>query len=200
MVRAVFFDFYSVWTPDKFGYYLALAQQTSPELGKQMYDMLERYYHGQVDIEYVSDTFRVRLGHPDLGLSQFKLDESNIAPDIVNFMRDLHGHFLKIGILANLGNQEYQLLSQFNERNQVFEVIASPLSLQSSSSLLSKEVFSLALQAIGEPPQSCLLVSGNPYYLAFAASLDLATLQFEGLPQLEQAISTILSSEQPPAA
>ncbi len=197
MIRAVFFDFYSVWTPDKFSYYLAAAQQNGPKIYKEMSDIVEGYYHGTVDINTVADNFRAKLGHPDISAALFKMQASDVSSEIVNFMRELHGHFLKLGILANLGQQELALLTEFNEHNQVLEVIASPLSLQLPQPLMSKEVFSAALQAIGEPLASCLLVSGKLEYLQFAASLGMQTVQFEGFSDLRQAINKIVDSDLP---
>lgn len=197
MIRAIFFDFYSVWTPDKFSYYLANAQLNSPEVYKKLYDIIEKYYHGEVDINYVADAIRVNLGHQDVTAEIFKLSETSISPEITNFIRELHAHFIKIGILANLGHQEYELLNNFNEHNQLFETIASPLTLGIKSSLLNPEVFVKALQAIGEPPDSCLIISGNPYILAFAYSLGIATLQFEGLAKLETSLQHIMTSDIP---
>jgi FMN phosphatase YigB (HAD superfamily) len=197
MIRAVFFDFYSVWTPDKLSYYLAVAEQNGPEVHKQLTDVVENYYHGKLSIENVADTFRVKLGHPDLSVKQFKLQESDVSPEIIDFMRNLHGHFLKIGILANLGLQEYGLLNNFNSHNQLFEVIASPLTFKTDAPLLSQEVFSQALQSIGEPLHSCLFVSGNLTYLEFATSLGIGVVQFEGFTQLKKYLDQLLASEQP---
>lgn len=197
MIRAVFFDFYSVWTPDKLSYYLATAQQSSPEVYKQASDIVEEYYHGKIDINYLADSFRIKLGHPDISVDQFKLSEASVSQDIVNFMRGLHGHFLKVGILANLGNQEAQYLNHFNEQNQAFEVIASPLTFQSDKPLLSKEVFAQALQTIGEPPDSCLWVSGNLAYLQFASNLGIGVVQYEGFPQLKVYLDKIIASDLP---
>lgn len=196
MIRAVFFDFYSVWTPDKIAYYLATAQLMGPEVYKALTDVVEQYYHGQIDITKLADTFRVRLGHSDITENQFLLSEASISPTIINFMRGLHSHFLKVGILANLGTQEYRLLQRFNETNQLFETIASPLSLQTAAPLLSTEVFAAALSNIGEPPDSTLLVSGSLPYLLFGANAGIHTLQFEGFANLEQSIQQLLN--QPP--
>jgi len=198
MIRAIFFDFYSVWTPDKFGYYLANAQLNGPEVYKEMYDLMEKYYHGQVDLSIVAETFQSRLGHPDITVGTLTLSKDSVSPEINNFMRGLHGHFVKVGVFANLGLQETQLLNDFNAENQLFETIASPLSLKTTQTLLSQEVFAGALQAIGEPPESTLIVSGNPYTLAFARNFGINTLQFEGLPKLEQTLAQILSSDIPP--
>jgi FMN phosphatase YigB (HAD superfamily) len=198
MIRAIFFDFYSVWTPDKFGYYLANAQLNGPEVYKQMYDLMEQYYHGQVDVSIIAETFQTRLGHPDITVETLRLSKDSISPEITNFIRGLHGHFVKVGVFANLGMQENQLLSDFNKDTQLFEVIASPLSLNTTQPLLSQEVFAGALQAIGEPPESTLIVSGNPYILAFAKNFGINTLHFEGLPKLEQTLAQILSSDIPP--
>ncbi len=197
MIRAIFFDFYSVWTPDKFSFYLAAAEQNGPEVYKELYDLVEQYYHGEVAIDYVTESFRVKLGHPDIGINQFKLQESDISPQIIDFMRNLHGHFVKLGVLANMGLQEYELLSNFNVHNQVFEVITGPLPLKLKAPLLSKEVFAQALQAIGEPPKSCLIISGNVPYLEFATSLGIGVLQFGGLPALQQTLDQMLAKDIP---
>jgi FMN phosphatase YigB (HAD superfamily) len=197
MIRAVFFDFYSVWAPDRFSYYLANAQLNGPEVFKSLYDSLEQYYHGQLDVDQIAETFRYKLGHPDITSSALTLSEASISPEIVNFMRSLHSHFLKIGMLANLGAQEDKIIRAFNDHNQLFEVIASPLSVGSNATLLSREVFGKAIQAIGESPSSCLYVSGNPYYLAYAANFEIQTLQFGGLPQLQETLNQMLAKDIP---
>src|ERR1700689_5262046 len=110
MIRAIFFDFYGVWTPDVFSQYLAEAQQQGPKVAGELEYIANQYFHGQVDVNYVADAFRFKLSRPDIDSSQFTLNETAIFPTIVDFMRNLHGHFLKIGILANLGTQEYELL------------------------------------------------------------------------------------------
>lgn len=194
MIRAVFFDFYTVWTPDRFSYYLAAAQMVGPEVYKEAYDTVNKYFHGETDINGVADFFRVRLGHPDITAELFKLSQESIAPAIIDLMRNLHAHFLKVGVLGNLGRQEVLLLNNFNEQNQLFEMIASPLSLQTKAPLLSREVFVKALNGIGEPPAQTLLVSGNPLILDFAKSLDINTLQFEGLPKLQTSLDQIATT------
>jgi FMN phosphatase YigB (HAD superfamily) len=197
MIRAIFFDFYSVWTPDKMSYYLALAQQNGPETYKEMTDLVESYYHGKIDILQLADTLRVRLGHNDITDKIFYLDERNISPEIVNFMRDLHAHFLKLGVLADLGVQELKLLNEFNEHNQVLEVIASPLSFRLDVPLMSKEVFAQALNTIGEPLSNCLMVSGNIQLLAYARLLGMGTIQFEGFSKLKLSIDKLVEQDMP---
>jgi len=194
MIRAIFFDFYTVWTPDKFSYYLAQAQLNGPEVYKKVYDTIERYYQGDADINYVADVLRYTLGHPDITANVFRLNEASISPAIIDLMRNLHGHFLKVGILGNMGHQEYDLLKHFSESNQLFETIASPLALGIKTPLLNREVFVKALNGIGEPPDSTLIVSGNPYYLAFAANLGINVLQFEGLKEFQESLNQLLAN------
>jgi FMN phosphatase YigB (HAD superfamily) len=195
MIRAIFFDFYGVWTPDIFSEYLALAPQKGPKVVGELEHVVNQYFHGRVDAEYVADAFRFQLSRPDIDTAQFTLQEENIFPAIVDFMRDLHGHFVKLGILANLGRQEYRLLNNFNNHTQVFEVIAGPLPLQLPDLLLSKEVFARALQAIGEPPRSCLVITADTAYQEFAQSLGIATLAYEGFPKLRQTLDQLLANE-----
>jgi FMN phosphatase YigB (HAD superfamily) len=197
MIRAIFFDFYGVWLPDIFSNYLVLAQREGPKVTGELAAVVEKYFQGEVTISYIADSFRFKLSRPDIDTSQFELKETDISPAVADFMRNLHGHFVKLGVLANLGTQEYELLTSYNDHNQLFEVILGPLPLHIQAPLLSQEVFAQALQAIGEPPRSCLVVTGNPAYKQFAESLGIRTLLFEGFPKLQQALEQMLTSEMP---
>lgn len=195
MIRAVFFDFYGVWLPDQFGQYIEESRAYGPEATRELETSLRRYYHGQIDITELAGAFRYRLNRMDIDTAQFLLSEQSISPAIVTFMRELHSHFVKLGILANLGAQEYKLLSDFNAHNQLFEVIAGPLPFGLEKPLLSNEVFARALQTIGEPPDSSLAITGNPDYQRFAASLGMVVLPFEGFPKLRQTLDERLASD-----
>lgn len=196
MIRAVFFDFYSVWMPEPFGQYLETARQYGgPVVAGELESLVGRYYQGEVTPADLADNFEMRLNRTDISAQQFTLQESDISPEVAAFMRELHGHFVKLGVLANLGTQEYKLLTDFNAHNQVFEVIASPLAFGLKLPLLSKEVFAKALQAIGEPPRSCLVVTGNQDYQRFAESLGMSSLPFEGMPKLRQDLEQALAAE-----
>lgn len=195
MIRAIFFDFYGVWVPDRFSEYLAQAEAFGPVITNDLQGVVGRYFQGQLSPAEVAENFQLKLNRPDIDAEQFTLLESDIAPEVGDFMRSLHGHFVKLGVLANLGQQEYQLLTSFNQHNQLFEAIVSPLSLGMNVPLLSQEVFAAALQAIGEPPKSCLVITGNESYKTFAESLGITTMPFEGLPSLHQTLDQILTSE-----
>jgi hypothetical protein len=192
MIRAIFFDFYSVWAPDKFEAYLAEAQAQNPHVALELQDVVNKYNLGLVDLAYVADSFRFKLSRPDIDTSIFKLEATDIPNTITDFMRGLHAHFVKLGVLGNLGKQEFKLLNNYNAQQQLFEVITGPIQLKTP--LLSQETFVQALQAIGEPPKSCLLVSGHEDYLHFAGSLGLTALKFEGFPNLQQQLDQLLTT------
>lgn len=195
MIRAIFFDFYGVWVPDRFSEYLRQAEAFGPVITNDLQGVVGRYFQGKVTPSEVAENFQLKLNRPDITSDQFTLLESDIAPAVGDFMRDLHGHFVKLGVLANLGTQEYQLLTSFNEHNQLFEAIISPLSLRMNVPLLSQEVFAAALQAIGEPPQNCLVITDNESYQNFARSLGMKTMDFDGLPKLHQTLDQLLIDE-----
>ncbi len=197
MIRAIFFDFYSVWVPDVFSDYLAIAQQSGPAVAGELQAVVDQYFRGEITPDKVADSFRYKLSRPDIDSNIFTLRQESISPAVTNFMRNLHGHFVKLGVLANLGPQEYAILSEYNKQNQLFEVITGPLPLNLKAPLLSQDVFAQALQAIGEPPRSTMVVSGNAAYLQFAQSLGIGALSFAGLPNLQQTLEQILSSEVP---
>jgi FMN phosphatase YigB (HAD superfamily) len=197
MIRAVFFDFYSVWTPDKIGYYLAYAQIMSPTIYKELCDATEKYYQGDMSIDNLTNMFRVKLGANDIGSETFKISAASISPAIADFMRSLHGHSVKVGVFGNLGHQEYEALKTFNEASQAMEIVASPYSLSLKKPLLDEEVFNKTFATIKEPAEYCLIISGNPYYLAFARALGVQTLQFDGLKTLENTLNQLLLQDLP---
>jgi FMN phosphatase YigB (HAD superfamily) len=193
MIRAVIFDFYSVWLPDIFNDYLAIAEQRSSDLHAELAVVVEQYYQGTVDIAYLTDVFRYKLGDPNIDASLFTFREEDIPPEIITFMRSLHSHFIKVGVLANLGKAEFTLLDNLNRHDQLFEVIACPTSLQLQQPLLSRDVFVAALNLIGEPPDNCLIVTGNDNYIAFANSLAIQTVKFKGFAELTEEVNDLLT-------
>jgi FMN phosphatase YigB (HAD superfamily) len=195
MIRAIFFDFYGVWVPDRFAEYLRQAEQHGPVITNELQGVVGRYFQGKATPAEVAESFQLKLNRPDIDAEQFTLLEPDIAPEVGDFMRELHGHFVKLGVLANLGIQEYRLLNSFNQHSQLFEVITGPLPLGLNVPLLSKQVFAAALQAIGEPPQSCLVITDNESYATFAKSLGIGTMPFEGLPKLQQTLNEVLTKE-----
>ncbi len=195
MIRAIFCDFYGVWVPDRFEEYLRQAEQYGPVITNELQGVVGRYFQGKATPAEVAQQFQLKLNRPDITAEQFTLLETDIAPAVGDFMRNLHGHFVKLGVLANLGVQEYQLLQSFNQHSQLFEAITSPLSLGLNVPLLNQQVFAAALQAIGEPPKSCLVITGNDSYQRFAASLGIATMPFEGLPKLQATLDQVLASD-----
>lgn len=195
MIRAIFFDFYGVWVPDRFSEYLRQAEARGPVVTNELQGVVGRYFQGRATPAEVAQQFQIKLNRPDITAEQFTLLESDIAPEVGDFMRNLHGHFVKLGVLANLGVQEYRLLTSFNQHNQLFEVITGPMPLGLNVPLVSQEVFAAALQAIGEPPQSCLVITGNASYRSFAESLGIRTMDFEGLPALRETLDQLLASE-----
>lgn len=190
MIRAIFFDFYGVWAPEKFTTYLAQAQQQNPAVVPEIQAAIDKYYLGFSDIDLVVNSFKFKLNRTDIEREDFELKEERIAPGLIDFMRNLHAHFLKLGVLAKLGKQEYELLQTLNRRQQLFEVIAGPVT--SGSPLLSRETFASALRDIGEPPETCLLVSNDRDYLAYAQGLGLQILVFESFEKLQQTLPPLL--------
>jgi FMN phosphatase YigB (HAD superfamily) len=197
MVRGIFFDFYSVWTPDKIQDLLNQAEQQVPQDSETLAGYVERYYHGQIDRSQLANAFSSELRRSDITAGYLTLNDSDIAPAVSNLMRGLHGHFVKLGVLGNLGTMELDLLNKFNAKESLFEVVMSPLSIGSQSPLFSEEIFVKALQAIGEPPASCLLISGHEDYLDFADSFGMQTLKFAGLTNLRTSLADLLAKDIP---
>lgn len=195
MIRAVLFDFYGVWTPDIFAQYLTLAEQRGPQARDSLEQSIRQYFRGEIGVDDIAGAVRYTLSRPDIDSATFRLDVHNVAPAIASFMREMHEHFVKLGVLANLGAQEYELLNNFNNQNQVLEAIGGPLPYQMLEPLLSNEVFVRALQDIGEPPENCLVVSGSQDYLNFAATTGMTTVPFEGFPKLRDTLLQLVSTE-----
>lgn len=197
MVRAIFFDFYSVWAPDKIEEYLQDASVHGPQKSINLRPLIQQYYHGMISLADLASALSSNLGRPDITETSLTFSESDISPAVANLMRVLHGHFVKLGILGNLGRMELELLNNFNASQQLFEAILCPLSLDLAQPLLSKEVFDKALQTIGEPPASCLVISGHGEYLTFAKNYGMQTIKYAGLIELGHSLGQLLAKDIP---
>ena len=197
MVRAIFFDFYSVWLPDTIQGLLNEVLAADPADNAEMAKMVDHYYHGTVSNTKLAEAFRFKLQRSDIDDNSLTLNESSISPHVTEFMRNLHGHFVKLGVLANLGSMELELLQKFNAKQQLFEVIVGPLSLGSSQQLLSTEVFNKTLQLVGEKAANCVVVSGHDDYLQFASSLGMVPVKFDGMTNLSMTLEQILAKDLP---
>ena len=197
MVRAIFFDFYSVWLPDTLQELLDQATALGPEERAVLAQLVDHYYHGVVGMGKVADTFRYKLQRTEIDENVLTLRERDISPNMISFMRALHGHFVKLGILGNLGTTEWNLLKTFNTRESLFEVIVCPISLGVGAPLLSREVFDRTLKLVNEVPADCIAVSGNNDYLRFASTLGMVPVKYDTLPNLMQRLAQLLSNDMP---
>jgi FMN phosphatase YigB (HAD superfamily) len=195
MYRAILFDFYGVWGPDTFGFYIERAQREAPELVPEVQEVIHNYFLGLSDIKEVADSihYKFNIRGINMDTSDLYINENSASPEIIRFIQYLHGHFIKVGMLANLGKQERRLLTNLQQQFNLFDTITSPEAL--GLPLLSPEVFAKALNDIGEPPQDTLVISSNPGYLEFAQKYGIGTMKFEGFPKLVEDLKKMI--EQP---
>ncbi len=190
MLRGIFFDFYGVWAPDRFAESIAIAERANPALANEFREIVDKYFLGLIDLEFLTTNFRMKLGNPNIDVASFAPREADLLEGAVKFIQYLHTHFVKVGILANLGRLEYDLLRKLDSKFKLFESITGSCSL--STPLLNREVFVKAFQTIGEPKDACLIVTANEPYLKFAASLGIKTLKYEGFPKLSTSVEQLL--------
>lgn len=195
MVRAIFFDFYGVWTPDPFIPAFRQALQQYPDSLPQIHEILQKYYLGHGDAEFIASSLRFKFNMPDADAKQFTLPNAEVAPALIEFFHALHAHFLKVGVLGNIGQQELEFLQKFNDKNQLLETITGPVT--TGAPLLSEETLVTGLQEIGEPPENCLVVTNDPEYQQTAQEWGMMVLPFTGLGNLWQEIQRLLSAENP---
>jgi FMN phosphatase YigB (HAD superfamily) len=194
MYRAVLFDFYSVWGPDRLAEYHRQLQELDPEAADTVAKQIDQYYAGLSEMQEIADSlrFKFKILGKAVEPNDLLLGEENISPQIIQFIQYLHGHFLKVGVLANLGKQERQILDTIHQKYDLFDTITSVDT--PGVALLSQETFSRALYDIGEPPESCVVVSGHEDYLQFAASVGMGAIRFEGFPALMANINQVISA------
>lgn len=192
MYRAIIFDFYSVWGPDRLSTYTQQLAAIDQAAGETFTAQVASYYAGMSEIQELIDSlsFKFRTLGQTIDPADLLLPQSAIAPQAIQFIQSLHGHFLKVGIVANLGRQERSILENLQQQLDLFDTITSVDS--PDETLLSQVVFARGLYAIGEPPESCLAISGHDEYLQFASTMGLATMRFEGFPKLIQDINQVL--------
>lgn len=194
MYRAVIFDFYSVWGPDRLATYLQRLKELDDKSAATVEHQIAQYYNGLSDMQELADSIRFKfkvLGQ-EVNADDLLFNEQSISPQIIQFIQSLHGHFLKVGVVANLGKQERTALEATQQQYDLFDTITS--ADEPGTTLLSQETFGRALYELGEPPEACLAVSGHEDYLQFATSIGIGTMRFEGFPKLMASIDQIINS------
>lgn len=192
MLRAIFFDFYGVWVPDQFNQLISDTAKYEPGIADELQRFTEQYYVGHINLEGLVNNIKLKLNKPGLVVSDFELHESSISSEAIKFIQYLHGHFVKVGILAKLGQREYEILHNLDTQYKLFENITSTYNLKLP--LLTKEVFVEAFNKIGEPRDSCIIVTGNTEYAEYAKKLGITILLYEGFPKLRNAMIKLLES------
>lgn len=190
MLRAIFFDFYSVWAPDPFAKYLVQAERDDKQVAEILREDIKKYYYGIADADYIANSFKISLGIQDIEPSEFIIKEPRISPDKVQFFQNLHNHFVKVGILADMGKHEHGILTKLNNEYKLFENISSSYSL--GHQILDSQVFAKVLQAVGEPIEFCLIVTGNTEYIDFAEKLGFKTIKYVRMPDLIKSVNELL--------
>jgi FMN phosphatase YigB (HAD superfamily) len=197
MVKAILFDFYGVWARDKIQAVLDESEALGAPETATMAELVKRYYHGELNFAELIYFLSIELRITNLDEATLSVSESDIPPALISLARNLHSHFVKIGILANLGLTELTLLERFNSRQSLFEAVLSPLSLSVKHPLLSNEVFTKAVRSIDEVPGSCLVVSGHDDYLSFASNFGMHAIRFTGIAQLAETLEDLLLQDVP---
>jgi FMN phosphatase YigB (HAD superfamily) len=192
MIRAILFDFYSVWTPDVFHQLMYRETQQDPAAVPELEEIVKKYYLGLASIDATENAFRRVSGQFAPSIEVFDLQTENISTQLVDITRYLHSHFLKVGMLANIGWRDYELLRELNAKHQLFESITA--SLDEGELVLSKEAFIKALQGMGEPPDSCLIVTGNDPYRQFAESYGLKVMFFQDMLTFKQRLAQMIEN------
>ncbi len=192
MIRAVLFDFYGVWTPDIFGKLATLAAEKDPSLLPELKEVEKKYFLGLSGIEATINSCRRVLKQLAPPVELFNLDTQAITTQLVEATHFLHSHFLKVSMMADVGWREYELLKDLNKKHQLFEAIT--VSLDMGESILNKGAFVQALQAIGEPPASCLVITNNETYQQVAESYGLRVLGFDDVPTFAQEVAQLIEA------
>ncbi len=190
MIKAVIFDFYSVFRPDLFEDFIQQAKNFSFDESGRVIDELNNYYLGISDINDLTDAIHIIFKSKEIKTTQLIMDKLTIPESFINLTHKLHTHFIKIGIAGNIGKQEIKFLNRFNEQNHQFDLIAGPLNY--GELLLSQKFFEEYLYEIGEPPENCLLISGHRDYINFCKDLGMKTYIYDNFNELQLDIFNLL--------
>ncbi len=182
MIRAVIFDFYGVVVPDIFSDFIRKVSENSDVDDNKLKEQVNKYYLGLENFDYITNALEYISATQDFPKDYFRLLPEDISPNFIKLVKKLHLHFLKVAIVGNMGSQAYEMLTNFDKDAHEFDLIASP-SLYGED-LLSEQFFISALNELGAPLDSCLLISNNQAYLNFATKIKMQTrelLDFDSL-------------------
>lgn len=192
MIRAVIFDFYSVIVPDVFEAFEKKVLEEDEDASSKIKKQVDNYYMGLSTFEYLIGALEYISGNEEELTKYFRLTDSDIPPIFIEIVKALHLHFMKVGILGNMGEQEIDLLTKFNEQYQEFDLISGPATY--GEPLLSEAFFKAALRDLGEPPQTCLLISGHQEYLNFAKQINMQTYGFVSFDDISRHLKEVVKT------
>ena len=190
MIRAVIFDYYSVFRPDYYESFVEKAKDLSVEESKMIQTEINNYYLGLSDIFKLIDAIQITFKTRSIPITQLIIDHLSIPESFIKLTKKLHEHFYKVCIAGNLGSQEIQYLNRFNEQTKQFDIIAGPLNY--GESLLSEAFFESFLNELGEPPHNCLLISGHSEFIKFCKNIEMETYNYDNFNKLNKDILKIL--------
>ena len=173
MLRAVIFDFFSVFREDIYQEFLDSAAGISDDVKSQVETALNNYYQGITSMKSLRSDLEIIYRTHDIPTEELLIEKLNIPDEFVNITKKLHMHFLKVILAGNFGEQEKKLLETFNNETKQFDSIITPANY--GELLTSNKFFEGMLNEIGEPPQNCILISGHEDYINFASSIGMVT-------------------------
>ena len=190
MIRAVVFDYYSVFRPDSYETFIEKAKELSAQERQLIQDEINNYYLGVSDIFKLIDAIQIIFKTRSIPVTQLMIDHLSIPESFVKLTKELHEHFYKVSIAGNIGSQEVEYLNRFNNQTKQFDIIAGPLNY--GQPLLTEGFFESFLNELGEPPQNCLVISGHENYIDFCNKIGIRTYSYKNFDQLSSDVFQIL--------
>ncbi len=188
MVQAILFDCFGVLTADRWKEFVA----TLPEPQRQPARDLNRAYGGAhiPKAEFLESIQRL-TGKQLIDIDQLSSQQTNKNTDLLQLIASLKPTY-KIGLLSNVGSNWIRDRFLSADEQALFDDFVFSYEVRLTKP--DPQMFTLAAEHLGVPPEACVLVDDVEYYGEIASQVGMQFVPYRDFQQTKADLQKILAA------
>lgn len=187
MIQALIFDCFGVLTADKWKEFVA----TLPAKEQQKAHDLNRTYDcGQINKNAFLQAVQDLTGTSQSALEQTLDNESSKNVQLLEYIKLLQGTY-KIGLLSNIASN--WIREEFLNKDEQSRFDEYILSYEVGLAKPSPQIFEIAAERLGVPPEACIMIDDVEQYCSVAKEVGMQSICYQNFAQLKTELKDLLS-------
>ncbi len=187
MIKAVIFDFYGVFVVDGSRILIERARKINESIAKELENVMKQHSYGLVDIDYVKDSFKIKLGLPDEEISDYFSSSKKLDERVIQFVGSLRAKSLKTGLLSNTGGDVITRYMVQGHVSSLFDALV--LSYEVGLIKPNPEIYLMMAKRLGLQPADCLMIDDNQDNVDGALAAGMKAIKYTDFESMLQAIA-----------